>query len=482
MSPIRRRSIRTKLTVLSVLATFVPVGGVLAIVALNDIRNIRSENLAVSMLIGSIVATHSAAAMAFDDRPAAEKTVAELAQREKVLGAALYDVHGRPFASYSNPKGIAAQLHDRLMPTEPAVRLESDYIDVLQPIDYAGVRYGTLELMTSTAPLKAHVRAYTIGLGLLVLATLVAALLLAFTLERVVSRPLSGLAQVARRIAERADYSVRATGAGSDEMGLLAEAFNHMLAEIAKRETQAQEAIRVRDDFLSIASHELKTPLTSLQLQLGMLNTPAPTPAEEEAKQKKSLSVIGRQVKRLDALVGNLLDVSRIATKRLLLDLADVDLSVIAREAADSFAAELKRHHCALELHADEPVIGRWDAVRIEQVVTNLISNAIKYGPGKPIQMRVEGDGARARLTVIDHGLGIAPEDLERIFGRFERAVSINYGGLGLGLYISREIVGAHGGVIRAQSELGVGSTFTVELPCAGPPPVVNPVCVERAA
>ncbi|WP_232293259.1 sensor histidine kinase [Stigmatella aurantiaca] len=119
-----------------------------------------------------------------------------------------------------------------------------------------------------------------------------------------------------------------------------------------------------------------------------------------------------------------------------------------------------------LELHAPAPVLGRWDRLRVEQVVTNLLTNALKYGAGRPVAVRVEGAGERARLTVKDQGIGIAEEDLARIFERFERAVSDrHYGGLGLGLYITRQIVEAFGGTVGVTSRPGMGSTFTLELP-----------------
>jgi signal transduction histidine kinase len=147
-----------------------------------------------------------------------------------------------------------------------------------------------------------------------------------------------------------------------------------------------------------------------------------------------------------------------------------VDLTAVTREVLDQFAAELARAGCATELEAPHPVLGRWDPLRIEQVVANLLSNACKYGAGKPIRISVEVNGDRARLSVRDHGIGIAPADRERIFERFERAASArHYGGLGLGLYITRQVVEAHGGTIRVVSHTGAGSTFAVELPLESP-------------
>jgi signal transduction histidine kinase len=123
------------------------------------------------------------------------------------------------------------------------------------------------------------------------------------------------------------------------------------------------------------------------------------------------------------------------------------------------------RCNCRLDARIEKDVIGVWDAPRIDQVVTNLLANAVKYGGGKPIELKVESTAEVARLIVRDHGIGISADDQRRIFGRFERAASLSYGGLGLGLFISSQIVRAHGGTIRVESEPEAGSTFTVDLP-----------------
>jgi PAS domain S-box-containing protein len=236
--------------------------------------------------------------------------------------------------------------------------------------------------------------------------------------------------------------------------------------ENARLYSAAQEAIRVRDEFLSIASHELKTPLTPLQLQLDSLSAVLRSSELESDKLNRKLETANRQTRRLTKLVENLLDVSRISGGRLSLEREHFDLSEATTEVVERFGADAGAAGCRITVHADEPVVGLWDRLRLEQVLSNLLSNAIKYGAGKPIDVRVRQDGATARLTIEDQGIGIAPEDSSRIFGRFERAVPIrHYGGMGLGLYIARQIVDAHGGSIVVTSAPGRGSTFTVVLP-----------------
>ncbi|HZA15229.1 MAG TPA: GAF domain-containing sensor histidine kinase, partial [Myxococcaceae bacterium] len=227
---------------------------------------------------------------------------------------------------------------------------------------------------------------------------------------------------------------------------------------------EARGAIRLRDDFLSVASHELKTPLTPLQLRLERMLREAPP----DGQARKHLETAHRQIRKLAMLVDGLLDVTRISAGRLQLELEDVDLAELAREVVARCEPEAARLGSWIQVEADVAVIGRWDRLRLDQVITNLVSNAIKYGAGKPIRVRVWADGDRACLTVRDEGIGIATADLRRIFERFERAVSgRHYGGLGLGLYITRRIVEALGASIEVESAPGNGSAFTVRLPFA---------------
>jgi signal transduction histidine kinase len=178
------------------------------------------------------------------------------------------------------------------------------------------------------------------------------------------------------------------------------------------------------------------------------------------------LEVGQRQTERLSRLIDNLLDVSRIANRRLHLEVEAIDLCALAHEAAARFRDKARTVGSALEAEPCSPVIGYFDRLKIEQVVNNLVSNALKYGGGKPVAVRVRAKGDTAVLEVEDHGVGIAPEHQERIFERFERASEGHKKeSLGLGLYIVRSIVDAHGGSVRVRSEPRRGATFTVTLP-----------------
>ncbi|MET0401269.1 MAG: ATP-binding protein [Cystobacter sp.] len=230
----------------------------------------------------------------------------------------------------------------------------------------------------------------------------------------------------------------------------------------------AQEAIRLRDEFLSIASHELKTPLTVLRLQLAFLERHLPQDVEERLRGK--LDLAQRQSRRLSQLISLLLDVGRIVTGRVSLERSEMDLTRLVQEVLDRLGEVFVKAGSPVTLESPGRVMGHWDALRLEQVVVNLLSNAARYGEGKPVTLRVESDETHVRFIVRDEGVGIAPEDLPRIFSRFERAITVrHYGGLGLGLYISREIVESHGGRLLVESAPGKGSTFTMELPHQAP-------------
>ncbi|HEX8539228.1 MAG TPA: ATP-binding protein, partial [Cystobacter sp.] len=228
----------------------------------------------------------------------------------------------------------------------------------------------------------------------------------------------------------------------------------------------ATHAVRLRDDFLSVAGHELKTPLCALRLQIQMLArltrdvAAAPDVAERVAKAE-------RASERLGVLVDELLDVGRISSGRLLLEREELDLAQLTRDVLGRMSESFSRSGSEVRLLADAAQPGRWDRMRLEQVLVNLLSNAVKYGRGQPVEVRVEDGGAGSvRLVVKDRGIGIAPEDQARIFERFERAVQDKrYQGLGLGLWITREIIDAHGGSIQVHGGPGEGSTFTVTLP-----------------
>jgi signal transduction histidine kinase/DNA-binding response OmpR family regulator len=250
--------------------------------------------------------------------------------------------------------------------------------------------------------------------------------------------------------------------------------------EIGRRASQAidhavlhrevRDAVRVREEFISLASHELRTPLTPLNLQLWALQrvlSALPDGAERAAALQR-ITTCSRQVERMTRLVSNLLDLTRLRAGRLELAPEDFDLAELTEEIGARAREELARSGRAVEIAAAEPVIGRWDRARLDQVITNLVSNAVRYGGEGAIRLAVRREAETAIVCVADEGNGIPSDDLARVFDKFGTGGNARgHGGLGLGLYITRRIVEAHGGRIAVESAVGRGSTFTVELPLA---------------
>ena len=243
---------------------------------------------------------------------------------------------------------------------------------------------------------------------------------------------------------------------------------------------ELEEAISARDDFLSIASHELRTPLTPIRLSVQSLKRKGQSLGAVIPKGLATqLDTMDRQVGRLDTLINELLDVSRITVGRLDLELTEFDAAALVREVIGRFQQELDWGGHKVTLDLPGPVVGRWDRLRLDQVVSNLLSNAMKYGgERKLIELRVADGPTGVELSVRDHGVGISVEDQDRIFERFERLISVrHFGGFGLGLWIVRQIVEAHGGRVRVESAPGEGSTFTVAVPrLTARAPTVPPV------
>lgn len=238
------------------------------------------------------------------------------------------------------------------------------------------------------------------------------------------------------------------------------------------RETQRMltQALMTRDEFLSIASHELKTPLTSLKLQNQIRRRALAKSSNSFSPEKvaKILDDDGRHIQRLVHLVDEMLDLSRLNAGKLELVREPMDLCLVVQELIERFSSSFEAAGCELTVAYQGPVMGVWDRSRIEQVVLNLMTNAMKYGAGKPVSIRVAEEGGHGLFVIQDQGVGIAQEDHHRIFHQFERAQTGRHlQGLGLGLYITAQIVAAHSGAIGLQSEVGRGATFTVKLPVA---------------
>ena len=330
-------------------------------------------------------------------------------------------------------------------------------------------------------------------LSLAVLAVESVGLTLTFLTSRSISRGLNELNATAVLIG-RGNFSGRVTPRSRDEIGRLAQSVNQMgemlgrsyaelevrvkertaeLEGIARENARlyevAQRALRAREDFLSIASHELNTPLTTLSLHLQMAQQKM---ARGDGLQRpidgiaRALEAAERQVVRLTRLVEDLLDTSRIKGGRLTFVFARVNVSEVVRDVVDRFREQLTRVDSSVTTEIEDGIVASLDQIRLEQIIDNLLVNVAKYAPGQPVRVSLGRMGGVATLVVDDRGPGIAEDKQQTIFERFERGDAGNSaGGLGLGLFIVKELVDGQGGSIRVQSRVGEGARFIVELP-----------------
>lgn len=240
-------------------------------------------------------------------------------------------------------------------------------------------------------------------------------------------------------------------------------------AETERLIEELREAVRARDEFVAIAAHELRNPMTPILIQLHLLRAAADDPARCVPE------TIVPRLERLQAAIQEflrrstvLLDLSRIAQGNIRIEAAKVDLSALVEGVIASIGLPARKVGCTLQTDVHPGVLGMWDPLALEQVVENLLSNAIKFGAGKPVFIRVRRNGQSVEITVRDQGVGISEEDRKRIFERFERAVTQRqHGGFGIGLWLANQLVMAMAGSIHVESAPGQGTSFVVTLPCA---------------
>ncbi|QOF81427.1 hybrid sensor histidine kinase/response regulator [Variovorax sp. 38R] len=248
-----------------------------------------------------------------------------------------------------------------------------------------------------------------------------------------------------------------------------------LVQQLQHTQRELERAVRMRDDFMSMVSHELRTPLNTLYLEAQLRQLHLSKGKLDSFSPEKLPTMIERdqrQIRNMVRLIDDMLDVTRLRRDALSIQTKPVDLAELARAVVDNLRHQAEAAGCAISLEAPDTLRGVWDEFRIEQVLTNLLTNAMRYGGGKPVEMTVRLDGDNAVVSVRDQGIGISPEDHQRIFEQFERTdVSRKHAaGLGLGLYITHKIVSLHAGRIGVESTPGQGARFFVELPLQTPP------------
>ncbi len=291
---------------------------------------------------------------------------------------------------------------------------------------------------------------------------------------------LSGFSKVTRDVTQRRKDELQLKSAKEEleqrvdqrtrELSQLNDTLRGEIEEKNRTAAELRDAVRVRDEFLSIASHELRTPITPLKLLLQTLVLHLRSGTLEKmpkGRVEKMAETLDRSLNRLVKLVDSLLDVARINAGKIELHSENFDVVEVLQETCSRFEQEALNRGSLIQVVCPESLNVNLDRVRFEQILSNLLTNAIKFGDGKPILVSIEASNARLRLKVKDQGIGINREDTLRIFDRFEQVAEQSHssGGLGLGLYITKQIVDAQGGSVFVESELSTGSNFIVELP-----------------
>ena len=439
-----------------------------------EVRAFRDTHIAELRTQAEIVGRASGPALAFKDRKAAEQDLGMLRGRPDVELAALYALDGTLFASYARPgqEGIPGRAGP------PGYRVEGDSVSLFHPVIDANEELGTV-FLRSSAGLRGRVQDYLVILGSVLALSLAVAWLVSVWLQRAVTGPILNVAAAARQVLERRDFSVRAEKRTEDEIGMLADTLNRMLADLEREmaeRREAEDAIRAadrrKDEFLATLAHELRNPLAPIRNALYIMQAAKENPAAvAEAR-----AIIERQLVQMVRLVDDLLDVSRITTGKLTLRRERVDARAVAQSAIEAVEplARARGHGLRVALPPAGAVLDA-DPTRLSQVFLNLLNNAVKFtDPGGRIDFEVELSGGELVARVRDSGVGIAPEMREEIFEMFaqaDRSLERSTMGLGVGLSLARRLVELHGGTISvASAGPGKGAEFVVRIPLASEP------------
>ncbi|HZQ75010.1 MAG TPA: ATP-binding protein [Burkholderiales bacterium] len=477
-----RRSVKRKTMAIVIVTAFAALLANALALLVYDIRTFRKAELDDIRSQAQVLARLAAPALAFNDRKDAIAGLATLKSRRDLLAAGVYGADGRLFAFFEPRPGSRERLPE-LAPAE-SVSASGDFLRAAVPVVEAGQRLGSVYLVTQYG-LADRVLAYASILGAVLAIGLGAALLISSRLQRMLTQPIVDIEAAARRVVEQGDFGVRAPRTTEDEIGVLAEGFNAMLAEIQRRtmalqfemaeRLQAEKALRMadkrKDEFLATLAHELRNPMAPIRTSVQLMKMKAP--ADRDVRW--ACEVADRQITHLTRLLDDLLDVGRITSNKLALQKARTQLHLVVDSALETSRPMIDAGRHALSVDfAQLPLWVEADPVRLAQALSNLLINAAKYtAPGGRIALRVAADAGRARIAVSDNGIGISAEALPHVFDMFAQdrsALERSQGGLGIGLYLVKQLVELHGGSVSAASAgIGKGSEFTVLLPLAAP-------------
>jgi signal transduction histidine kinase/ActR/RegA family two-component response regulator len=478
-------SVRSKMILMAVATTLAALLTASIAMLLVDMRMFQRYWVDDITTQADIMASVTAPALAFNDARAAQQSLSVLRVRPQILAAAVYNASGARFASYVNRDAAEAVFPAK--PERPGHRVEQGALVVFHDIIENGELIGTVYMRTRYGMLD-RLLSYGAILGGVMLGALVIAALVASRLQAGITRPLQAVTNVARQVMQRRDFTLRVPGSGSDEIGVLVNSFNDMLAEIGRRSHALQEANltlehemqvrhraeeallladRRKDEFLATLAHELRNPLAPIRTGLDILRLRS---GDAQATQRAT-DIMERQLRQMVRLVDDLLDVSRINTGKFAIKMGRVELKAVVNDALEVVRSYIELH--GHELHIDlpdRPVFLHGDATRLAQILSNLLNNAAKYtNRGGRVNLSARVEDKTLVLIVSDNGIGIAPEMLNSVFDMFVQVDSTlerTNAGLGVGLSLARRLVELHGGTIEARSAgLNRGSEFSVRLP-----------------
>ena len=476
----RNYSIRRKLMVITMLTSgVVLVLGSVGFVAA-DFVTFRRRVVADLYGLAEMIEVNAATGLIFNDRQTGAQLLGALKAQPRILQAAIYDRDGRRFASYGRADAEIPPDQRPNVTEDVAIGLgAANRIVIARPIRFNELDVGSVYLVSDTEEITGRLQHYALMLGIMIPSLFVIGFVLSSRLQRAVSTPILQLADIARNVSERKDYSIRATKHGGDELGVLVDALNDMLAQIQARDLEltvakeaAEEADQAKSRFLASMSHELRTPLNAIIGYSEML--------EEEAGDigqtafVSDLSKIQTAGKHLLALINDILDLSKVEAGKMEFHLETFEIAELVGDVTTTIGPLVDRNSNRIDVNFP-PDIGTMyaDMTRVRQILYNLLSNACKFTERGTVSLQVQRQSRHGQdwitFRVSDTGIGMTHDQTTKLFQAFSQvgdtAASRKYGGTGLGLVICKRFCEMMGGTVSVDSEYGKGTTFTVELP-----------------